>query len=40
MIETERDFTDDNVPCARNGRAGEVRLIMPFLKDRIAGRFV
>jgi FtsP/CotA-like multicopper oxidase with cupredoxin domain len=29
-----------NVPYSRNGQAGEVRLIMPFLKDRIAGRFV
>jgi FtsP/CotA-like multicopper oxidase with cupredoxin domain len=29
-----------NVPHARNGRAGEVRLMMPFLKDRIADRFV
>ena len=25
---------------ARNGRPGEVKLIMPFLKERIAGRFV
>jgi suppressor of ftsI len=29
-----------NVPFARNGRPGEVKLIMPFLKERIAGRFV
>ena len=29
-----------NVPYARNGQPGEVKLIMPFLKDRIAGRFV
>jgi FtsP/CotA-like multicopper oxidase with cupredoxin domain len=29
-----------NVPFARNGRPGEVKLIMPFLEDRIAGRFV
>ena len=29
-----------NVPYARDGRPGEVKLIMPFLKDRIAGRFV
>jgi FtsP/CotA-like multicopper oxidase with cupredoxin domain len=29
-----------NVPFARNGRPGEVKLIMPFLEDRIVGRFV
>ncbi len=29
-----------NVPYARAGQPGEVKLIMPFLKDRIAGRFV
>ena len=29
-----------NIPFARNGRPGEVKLIMPFLEDRIAGRFV
>ena len=29
-----------NVPYARNGQAGEVKVIMPFLRDRIAGRFV
>jgi FtsP/CotA-like multicopper oxidase with cupredoxin domain len=29
-----------NVPFSRNGTPGEVRLIMPFLKERIAGRFV
>ena len=29
-----------NVPFARNGVPGEVKLIVPFLNDRIAGRFV
>ena len=29
-----------NVPYTRNGAPGEVKLIMPFLKDRITGRFV
>jgi FtsP/CotA-like multicopper oxidase with cupredoxin domain len=29
-----------NVPYARNGVPGEVTLIMPFLRDRIEGRFV
>ena len=29
-----------NVPYAKNGQPGEVRLTMPFLKERIAGRFV
>jgi FtsP/CotA-like multicopper oxidase with cupredoxin domain len=29
-----------NVPYARNGVPGQVTLIVPFLKDRIAGRFV
>jgi suppressor of ftsI len=29
-----------NVPYAKNGQPGEVHLIMPFLRDRIVGRFV
>jgi suppressor of ftsI len=29
-----------NVPYSRNGVPGEVKLIMPFLPDRIEGRFV
>jgi suppressor of ftsI len=29
-----------NVPYARNGVAGEATVIMPFLRDRIEGRFV
>ena len=29
-----------NVPYAKNDQPGQVTLIMPFLKNRIAGRFV
>jgi len=47
VLETNGEASDTgkvldtvNVPYAKNGRPGQVRLIMPFLEERIAGRFV